>query len=52
MLRSRETNFNSSKKKMTDVACFHGQHFRCSEGILKYHLFCLRLQLLLKELIP
>ena len=26
MLRSRESNFNSSKRTMTNVACFHGQH--------------------------
>ena len=33
MLRSRETQFNLSKKNMTDVTCFHGQHFSCLEGI-------------------
>ena len=37
MLRSRETHFNDSEvikqKNMTNVACFHGQHFVCLEGI-------------------
>ena len=32
MLQSRETQFNSSER-LTNVACFHGQHFLCLEGI-------------------
>ena len=32
MLRSRETQFK--QKNMTNVACFHSQHFSCLEGIV------------------
>ena len=27
------TSFQFKQKNMTDVACFHGQHFLCLEGI-------------------
>ena len=33
MLWSREAYFNVKQKKMTDVACFRGQHFSYLEGI-------------------
>ena len=41
MLRSRvplhalitRHKFQFKQKNMTNVACFHGQHFLCSEGI-------------------
>ena len=46
MPRSRETHFQFKQKNMTNVACFQ------LRGYLKYHSFCLPLQLLLKELIP
>ena len=49
MLRSRET-FQFKQKNMTNVACFHDQHFLW--GYLKYQSLCLHFQLLLKELIP
>ena len=31
MLRSREKKFQFKQKKMTNVGCFHGQHFLSPE---------------------
>ena len=33
MLRSRENKFQLKQENVTNVACCHGQHFLCSEGI-------------------